>query len=113
MCCALSTEKYDLGARILPGKLEQGLLPMPGIKGNASLEFVGELAFLFGHKKSPLTFCVHLCPRSSFFEPASVCREGRILAEPAKETFGPARRGQYAAYVREWIANHERKICAV
>jgi len=54
---------------ILAGKLGQGLLPRQGIKGDAGLEFGGELPSRIGHKKPPLTFYVHLSSRSSFPNP--------------------------------------------
>ncbi|MGD9576323.1 hypothetical protein, partial [Desulfovibrio sp.] len=40
-----------------------------GIKGDAGLEFGGELPSRFGHKKPPLTSYVHLSSRSSFPNP--------------------------------------------
>lgn len=54
---------------MLAGKLGQALLPRQGIKGDAGLEFGGELPSRFGHKKPPLTSYVHLSSRSSFPNP--------------------------------------------
>lgn len=54
---------------MLAGKLGQALLARQGIKGDAGLEFGGELPSRFGHKKPPLTSYVHLSSRSSFPNP--------------------------------------------